>query len=915
MLCKSDYPITAAMASNSMHHEDVVFLKDIILEYVESSYWPMYDKIISLLYISNEEKLLRLFDSIEDTYVFSNNIKSTINFLVEQSEYKLVFNLLYMAVRSKHSSTLFYCLNNIEINEFYVKQNINFLQESVQILYKKKEYDSLFYLCKIFNILQYLQIMLQRDYDELVREFLDTHTINGIRLAFRLMEQDFNDVGKAYELIISEISKMNKSEEIQYIYFCYLLKFIRLKKQINPELKERLLEIGEVELLKKRSYGVHQLVECLETILFSNGIEGYYELVQILNVNHIFNYEKEIPKILPYYIYKDESLDKIKGRKEYFRILKDEDKWEDKKLFYFYMNSFFKYVLSIHDFFEAIYEDKEDGANLKGLCKGFEFYGKIESIDVENGTAIANFQNVVAKHWISLSSKNVGKNHIGLLQIGDEFSFALRRFFPSNGFITITSFKLLNSDRQKQLDELDLNHWEVFQSFLKEIISKQEFSTQDKEKLEEIPHVKFKKIYVTDEYNDLYSEVLFNLRYKVEEIIAFLTALEKHNNNLYSVDQNASLNRADFLLIDRSKETVDSLINQNINEKDLIWIYANSYLRLMIEVQVILDSIICPGEDELKLDSLFYEYRFYGYINNLFVNYYGVKSVFVNAASIKTSRNMSFLLGKECGVTEKMVEDKIYVSFRLRKYFKKGNKIAIEDVRSHGRERVKLQNWSVIHGANDLIKYNGRVFKETLEEMSKLPKLNFIKIEHKRFLSDFVWCMNNLCKNRNDLFLYIKALHNNNPYYYTLNQSSKTSMEYTNSLDIDQSRIILQQLIDNKYNLYKILQIYINSFMRYHIPIYIVLEEYYKSNDNMENRNVFYMSGTIQKISLTGTITQIKDNCLFLNLNHITCKCNVCVKLDDTDYSILDFNENQRISIRLSEHHRKERTIYTEIFD
>ena len=226
-----------------------------------------------------------------------------------------------------------------------------------------------------------------------------------------------------------------------------------------------------------------------------------------------------------------------------------------------------------------------------------------------------------------------------------------------------------------------------------------------------------------------------------------------------------------------------------------------------------------------------------------------------------------------------------------------------------------MQNWSVIHGANDLIKYNGRVFKETLEEMSKLPKLNFIKIEHKRFLSDFVWCMNNLCKNRNDLFLYIKALHNNNPYYYTLNQSSKTSMEYTNSLDIDQSRIILQQLIDNKYNLYKILQIYINSFMRYHIPIYIVLEEYYKSNDNMENRNVFYMSGTIQKISLTGTITQIKDNCLFLNLNHITCKCNVCVKLDDTDYSILDFNENQRISIRLSEHHRKERTIYTEIFD
>jgi hypothetical protein len=172
--------------------------------------------------------------------------------------------------------------------------------------------------------------------------------------------------------------------------------------------------------------------------------------------------------------------------------------------------------------------------------------------------------------------------------------------------------------------------------------------------------------------------------------------------------------------------------------------------------------------------------------------------------------------------------------------------------------------------------------------------------------------MNNLSKNEDDLFLYIKALDINNPYYYIPGQYNKTFMEYTEEFNADQSRIILQQLIANNYNLSKILWIYLNSYLRNHIPIHIMLEEYYKNRERQKDRKIHYMSGKIQQILFLATINHIRDNMLVLYLKQVHCKCRVCVKLDDTDYTERDFSENQEVMIRLSEYHRDEHTIYAE---
>lgn len=917
MLCESEYPISAAMTINSMHHKDADVLKEIVLESIETLNWSLFDKIISFIYINADDKLVALFDSIEDEQVLASGIEESVYFLACQSEYKFLFDLLYDAARCRHNSILRNCLRNIEINEFYVKQCRDAIQRCALAFYDKEDYDSLFFLCKNLKILQHLKMILHKDTEELENRFLEAQTINGVRLAFRVVQQEFKDDEKAYSFIISKISKMNESEDIQYIYFCYLLKLVELQNKISDGVKEQLSDIGEVKLLKEKNYGINLLAECLENVLINQGMETYNELVKILDVNHIFNYEKSIPRVNPYYIYKNESLDNIHKRKEYFRKLKDEEKWDDKSLFRFYMNSFYKYLLSIHDLFEAIYVGNEDRVYIKNICNEYVFYGKVKSINTEKENVTAFFENSAYKNFILLTQKHYGENHLNLLQRGDEFSFKLNKFNPRSGYIGITSFKLLNDSRQKQFDDLDLSYWENFRGCLREIVSKQTFSALEKEKLEEVPHIQFKKLQLINEYTALFSEVLFSLKCKVGEIIDFIKALEKHKNNLFDInskDQFISFARTEELL-NKSEETVKSIIDQKTNEKDLIWIYVNSYLRLTAAVQGILESIIEPESETLQLESLFYEYRFYGFLSSMFINN-GTKSGYARTGSIRSIRSMSFLLDKECGITEEMIENKNYVSFRLRKYFRVSNRVVIEDVRNHGQNKMtKLQNWSVIHNCNKLIRYQGRVLKETIEELSELPKLNFIKVEEMRLLNDFIWCMNNLSKNEDDLFLYINALGINNPYYYIPGQYNNNYMRNPEISDVDKGRIILSQLIERNYNISKILLIYLNSYLCGLIPIDNVFEQYYESRENQKSRKVYYMPGKILEIMFSATIACIRDNILVLNLNQIFCRCRVCVRIDETDYTESDFTENQEVKVRLCEYNLEEYTIYAEIYD
>lgn len=917
MLCKSDYPIVAAMTANSMYHEDSIRLKEIVLAYMEGSNWSVYDKIITNLYIGDDEKTLKLLDCCEDSKLILDGFTNAKEYLIAQSEYKLLFDLIYAVVRSKHSQTLSLCLYKLNINEFYIKQQDDIIRNSCQILYDKKDFASLFMLCKNLKILHCLKNLLLRQAEELEKEFITAGTIAGIRLAFRILQNELQNDEKAYIAIIRKISKMEPSEEVKYIYFCYILKLIKLQGRLSEEIKDMLIHIGEVKLAKEKIYCVNLLADCLECTMLNQGMEAYNEFVTCLGINNLFRNEKQSPKVLPYFIYINEGFEKIERRKEFFSNLKNQENWQDKALLGLYMNSFYKYFISIHEFFQAIYLDREDRVYIRNTFKESIFYGRVNSINFEKESATATFQNAAYKHAIILTNKIVGENHIKLLKVGDEFSFKLNKFNPGSGYISITNFKLLDNERQEEFINADLSFWMDLKNCFQYILKIQKFTDIEKQQVEAIPHIDFKKLNLVDEFTMIYSEVLYRLRKVPYQIIEFIKALEVHKNNYFSIDKREALiafGRSEELST-KSIETIKSVLALQMNRNDLIWLYVNSYLRLTVNIQFLLEALIKPEEQALNLDYCFYEYRFYGQLADyIHVDSKGIKSINVRTKSLLSLGVMSFILGKEPGVTEKMIQERTMVSFRLRKYFKGINRVAIEDVRSADpKNQVKLQNWNTIHNCNKLIRHQGKVFKETLRELNNLPKLNLIKVEGEHFYSDFFWCINNLSKREEDLYLYIKALGDNNPYFYQPGEYNKVFWKVEDEFTNEEAWLVLMQLIENNYSLYKILWIYLNSNLCRRIAIHNVFQEYYKKCIQLKGDSLHYMPGKVTKISFLATIASIKDSEIILKLNEIYCNGNVFLQIDDSYDIEEEFKLNHQITVNLAVYDQNMNYIYAEI--
>lgn len=917
MLCESDYPITAAMTIKSMYHDGVDKLKEFLLQNIYLFQESLFQKVITLIYLNNFEKIIEILNKIDDTEFLHIGIRDSLKFLVDQSENKHIFELLYAVTKSKHSSELCHHFTYIKTYEIYVEQNFDIVQASIQTLYKKKDYDSLFYLCKNYKLLQSLKDVLEKDPKELEKEFLDLNTINGIRLAFRVLQKELSDDEKAYKVIISKIVNMNKTEDIQYTYFCYLLKLIKCQRKISEDVKEQLLSLGEVKLLKHKIYGINLLAETLEAILINEGIEAHNDFINTLGVNNIFNYTEEVPYVIPHLIYKGLSLESISNRKGRLNNIKDNKNVSDEELITFYMNSFYKYLLGIDEFFSVLSEKREDRLPLDMKLKEYTFYGEILSVDKEEGIAWAGFQNVVSRGKLKLTKRLLGRIRFEILEEGDIFSCSIKRYDPKKGFIGINKFRLMDNDKVNKYELINQSNWSALKDFLKEIILKEELRPKDIEKIKSISYIGFDQLKLVDEYTDLYSRVLDSLKDKPEEITDFIDAIDFNDNNIFNVsnrNNNFLQINSTVDLVKRAEQTINALINDNLKNEDLIFIYLNSYLRLVINIQEILKSIVSPNEQILKLDSLFKGYRFYGVLKNMSTDRIGRKLGYINTRSLRSSRNMSFFIKDEQSISQDMFMDIRYknmITFQLKEYSKDRNYLQIEDVWVQTKN-TWIRNWGNIYSCHYQMQSTGTAKIEVLNELSKLPCLDYEKLDMERFLEGFIWCMNNLSYKQDILFNYIKALHENNPFMYSIGKSKKTTRIISKEYDSNQSKEILLQLINNNNNFYKIMWIYLNSYLMHHLSLDYVIEQYYSKHQAKKKSEIYYLTH-LARIEFIATIEEINQEMVFLKLTQVDCKSRLFLRLSDTDYDISTLSVGQEFKVILVEYHKNKNMICVEL--
>lgn len=920
ILCKSDYPITAGMTVRSLHHDEAVELKELVEVNIESLLWTLFQKIITLIYLNDYNKVIDILDEIDDINVLNTSIKESLRFLIDQKEDSYIYELFYAVIKCKHSSDLYHHFSNMKIYIYYIEKNKEIIRDGIKVLYEKKQYDPLFYICKNFKLLQSLNDILGVETSELEREFLSLNTINGVRLAFRVLQNKMSDDEKAYENIISKIANINKTDEIQYIYFCYLLKLIIIKvnrSDINEDVKEKLFNISEINLLRSKAYGINLLAECLETIFINKGLQAYNNFVELLGVNNIFEYKEEIPQIMPYSIY-NKNQEKISSRKEDLKRIKNEMNLNDLDFFEFYMNSFYKYLLKINDIFSILYEKDEDRILLKRILEEYTFYGKVSFINMDRGVAFAHYENIVSD-VLYLNKKNIGQIYFDSLRIGDKFSFKINRFDPRNGSIEITNFQLTGSHRIKEYENAVKLYWEILKDCFNNIIMNGKFTFQDQKTIRSVPHIIkivphiniFKEEDIVGEYAELWSKVLLSLKHNSKEIIEFINSFDRHKNSLFNINDNdssfLSINRANKILVENAEATIKTLTKINIRKEDLIYIYLNSYIRLVMDIQVILKYIIEPEKQTLRLDSIFKNYRFFGELVKMDGKEQEQKIGYVGTISMRTSEYMQFFIDKEQSVTQDMINSNKMVTFRLKEYHENEGHIEIEEVWVQVKKKW-LRSWAVIHDSHEQIKLRGIIKKETLEELSELNRLEINDIDFNKLIEGFTWSMNNLCYQEDILFKYVQALNNNNPFRYIPGERRENPLTNIDGCNIEQSKVILEQLIKNGYNLHKITFIYLNSYLSNNLTFDYLLKEFYNGKDDLQSLT------QIVSIKFLASVEKISEGVVFLRFSQLLSNARLFVRLKDTDYSEKDFSIGQKVKIGLVEYHQKENMIGAELW-
>ena len=912
MLCDSKYQVVAAMTVNSMHHEKRESLKELVLKNINTENYSLFDNVITLLYLNKEDKLYNILNALDDSQEVSNVFKKAISFLISGSQYEFVFTLLYEVAKSRHSLILKDSLYNFKINEFYVNRYAEIIQKTAQELFYKGEYDGLFKLCKNLDILMHLRGILDLSSEELINKFLSQPGIDGIRLAFRVIESNSSSEEEAYIKILSRIAKLHQTEEVKYMYFFYMLKIITLEKNVRQEIEEQLHKLGPVDLLLQRNHGKKVLARAMEEVLFESGMDAYNNFIKAIGENNIF---KSLINNANFN-YRSEKIERIRRRKEYIEYLIEEG-WSERDLIEFYFTSFYKYLLSFQEFLGTIYKGWEDRISLYNLCSKYLLIGRVRNLNRDKEFAIANCQSVTFKNSITLNENYVGKNKVALLKEGDEFSFKLKRFNPITGTIIISNFKILDEERKKVFKGKDLSNWEYLKELLNIIISNKFLNEEIRVKVGDIPRINFKRLNLVAEYIEIFSDVLLALKDSAYDIICLLNSLEKSGNNIFSIkakDIFIPINR-DEKLLEKSYSLFNCILSQVIHRDDLIWLYVNSHLRMIVNIQLLLDSLVKDGEEFLDLDSNFYKYNFYGQLSGIInKNYFGIEYPFVRTKSIKSINAMSFRLDKEKGITKEAIENNALVTFRLRKYFVKNSNIAIEDLRTIEPKYLEnLSDWKVLHNCNKLFRYRGRVFKENLREIESLGKLNENRVEYKRFYNDFLWIMENLCSNEKDLFLYLKALGKNNPYYYKVGYYNKSFWAVEEEVKKINGSTIIENLIINDYSLYEIIYIYLNSFLCDKIPIQEVIKEYYGKNNLKSEYGMNYFTRKVASIEFLGSVINVCNGIVRVYFKQTRCSCRVYLRLENSGYEKEYFTVDKEIIVSLAEYDHVNNIIYVEL--
>lgn len=919
IICNSKNPEVAAIIVHKMHHEGVELLEKIILDCMNDGEWSLYAKIITLIYLDKKDSLIEVFDELHKRsgYVIGN-FKRAIFYFTNQSEYNYVFELINLVSKSKSSIIIKDALYNYKINNFYVGKYANSIKETAKELYIKNQYSELFKLCKNFNILNDLKQILEVSPDKLILKFLDSESIDGIRLAYRVIKSQVNSTEEAYKKILTKINNMNQSDEVQYMTFIYIMKLIKLERQISNEYAQKICDLGTVKLLFRENHGKKTLIKALECILLEKGLEEYNDFIRLLDNNNIFRY-KNCSVI---YNYKEEQEEEIEKRKSFIFQLKQRG-WTNIKIIEFYMRSFLRYTLSLGEFLEVLYGKHVDRVLLYNIFKRYRLKGKIVSVNYKDKYALALTTSFSLKEPLTINNIVMEEGKIRLLKEGDKFLFKISKYIPikvrkfnikskvtnidriDNGSILINFDTILGEERKEEFNNFQYTEWEKLKAILLEIIDTRMLKENHIESLKKIERIDLKKLDIISKNSALFVQAINSLSDDANNVSKFIKSL--HKNNIFGLKFNMRFNQINIEreLFLKTKDAFNSLIEQDIPKKQLIDIFVNSHFRFLINFQCLLKQLYNEGDKVVDLLTLFYGYKFTGnLLPNLNNRKWGKNCIDVISKNIKYNEKVKFYIDQEYGISNEAINKNVNVYFRLNKYDVDKSTIFIKEVMpSDERYKRTPSAWQQMHNHNNLIKYKGKINKGLLKKISELGKLSNDKADYNKLIEAYVWNLNNLCNNKSDLSLYLEALNENNPFKYGLKvESYINEYEALNSIN---SLNILNKLIRNEYEFYEIINIYLNSVLNKTIDLDECIKIYY-DNKNRKQDIYNFPKSVIEKIELTAIVCEINGNDVYLSFRDLKCKCNVFLDYEYAGTKVNNFNISDELKVCLISYNKLE---------
>ncbi len=907
LLCNSQYPLTAAMTLYKNRFEEIELLRDFVYGNLDMKKLTLSQKLLTQLYLNYQNQLISTIND-NDNNDLVNGIGEAVRFLISNEEYELFFLLFSIVTQSNKIDKAYKKFTRYELKDYYILRHSQLINSSILTLYNNNHIDCLFYICKDFRLFNSLTEILGKTHDELFKEFFNIRTMNGLRLSFRVLQNRYSDDERAYLEVINEISKIEKTEEIKLVYIYYLLKLVILRQDFDDEIEAYFNGIGKIKSIEN-PYGIDLVAEAQETVLKLHGFTKYWELCEALGENNVFTYDEDNQIHMPYTFNKNSSNTEIEERKEFVKGIATSNHWNLEKGINFYMNSYLKCYLPITDFLSVCFPANEDRVIIRKFFKKYIFVGEVISKDEDEGFITVSFKNVVARHNLYINRKKIGVSLFDLIKVGGLIEFRLNKYNPENDYITGMKYQPYLNNRLVSSKELNQVSWNKLKGCFDKIISSGTVSNEDLKLIRELPSLQFDKNGLIVDYVFKYSALIHALCSQPEAIVSVLKALEVKKNNLFAVSNKKSefisFDKESCVLNDQSYSSIDTLKEIEIDISKLIWIYLNSHLKFIVEIQNILDFINPMNEKNLRIDDLFYNYRFLGIFNNFHTNDKGIESGYVNPTSFKSRSSVGFIMDKENILKDELVKGRNMVTFRLRKYFGKSGYIGIEDV------QPKIQNyrpnsWAKLHNLHDQVKQIKTLRIEMLNAIKLIPRLERHSLDLGKFLEDYDWCMKNLSDQGDSVFKYLNALNDNNPYKYNQDKKDGTRLLDLYGNDIDENYTILGNLTRNN-RLESNIWVYLNSYLRKNIPLESVIERCFTPKNIEGVRSINQLSD----IEIIAKIKDIDENQIYLNLIDINCAAKVLFEVDTIESSD-NFKPGESLKVFIYAYDWDNRIIYVE---